>query len=124
MTWKQMNQFIHLNSSLNIHLDDGLLNVLVVYAPHSGKPEEEKERFWNELFHLVSCLPQGEMVVLAGDMNGQGGYSNVGYDRAHRGFGYGARNADGTRILGVCRSAKPSHLQHTVHEAGIQAGVW
>ena len=23
-------------------LDNGLLNVLTVYAPHSGKPEEEK----------------------------------------------------------------------------------
>jgi len=24
-------------------LDNGLLNVLMVYAPHCGKPEEEKE---------------------------------------------------------------------------------
>jgi len=24
-------------------LDSGLLNVLTVYAPHSGKPEEERE---------------------------------------------------------------------------------
>jgi len=24
-------------------LDNSLLNVLTVYAPHSGKPEEEKE---------------------------------------------------------------------------------
>ena len=34
--------------------DNGLLNLLMVCAPHSGKPEEEKENFWNELFHLVS----------------------------------------------------------------------
>ena len=46
------------------------MNVLTVYAPHLGKPEEEKENIWNELFHLVSCIPQNEMVVLAGDMNG------------------------------------------------------
>jgi len=54
---------------LRMVLDNGLLNVLTVYAPHSGKPEEEKESFWNEVFHLLSCIPQNEMVVLAGDMN-------------------------------------------------------
>jgi len=38
------------------------------------------------------------MVVLAGDMNGHIGSSNVGYDGTHD-FGYGDRNADGYRIL-------------------------
>jgi len=33
-------------------LDNGLVNVHMVYAPHSRKPEEEKENFWNEVFHL------------------------------------------------------------------------
>jgi len=79
-----------------MQMDDGLLHVLMVYAPHLGKPEEEKENFWNELFYLVSCIPQNEMVVLAGDMNGS---NNVGYDGTHGGNGFGARNADGSRIL-------------------------
>jgi len=39
------------------------------------------------------------MVVLAGDMNGHVGSSNVGYDGTHGGYAYGARNADGSRIL-------------------------
>jgi len=58
---------------LKVVLDNGLLNVFTVYAPHSGKPEEEKESFWNEMLHLVSCIPQNEMVVLGGDMNGHVG---------------------------------------------------
>jgi len=45
----------------------------------SRYPGEEKERFWNEVFHLVSCIPQNEMVVFAGDINGHIGSSNVGY---------------------------------------------
>ena len=50
------------------------------------------------MFHLVSCIPQNEMVVLAGDMNGHVGSSNVGYDGMHGGgFGYDYRNADGSR---------------------------
>jgi len=51
-------------------LDNSLFNVLMVYALHSVKLEEEEENFWNEVFHLVSCIPQNEMAVLAGDMNG------------------------------------------------------
>ena len=79
-------------------LGDRLLNVFTVYAPHSGKPDEEKGCFWNEVFHLVSCI-QNEMVVFVGDMNGHIGSSNVRYDGTHGGFGYGSRNADGSRIL-------------------------
>jgi len=46
----------------------------------------------------VSCISQNEMVVLAGDMNGHVGCSNVGYDGMHGGFGYGDRNANESRI--------------------------
>jgi len=38
-------------------------------------------------------------LLLAGDMNGHVGSSNAGYDRMHGVFGYGDRNADGSRIL-------------------------
>ena len=55
---------------------------------------------------MVSCIPQTEMVVFAGDMNGHVGCSNVGYDGTHGGFGYGSRNADGFQDIGVCRWAK------------------
>ena len=41
---------------LKMVLGDRLLNVFTVYAPHSRKPDEVKECFWNEVFHLVSCV--------------------------------------------------------------------
>jgi len=83
---------------LKMVLGDCLLNVFTVFAPHSGKPDEEMGSFWNEVFHLVSCIPQNEMVVFAGDMNGHIGSSIVGYDGTHGGFGYSFRNADGVGI--------------------------
>jgi len=49
-------------------IDMGLLNVLTTYVPCSWKLEEEKKSFWNEMFHLVSCIPKNEMVVLACDV--------------------------------------------------------
>ena len=39
------------------------------------------------------------MVVLAGDMNGHVGSNCVGYDGTHGGYGFGDRDADGSRIL-------------------------
>ena len=60
-----------------VDFGDCLLNVFTVYAPHSGKPDEEKERFWNEVFRI----PQNEMVVFAGDMNGHIGSTNGVYLR-------------------------------------------
>jgi len=79
------------------------------------------------VFHLMSCIPQSEMAVLAGDMNGHVGSSNVGYDKMHASSGYG--DADGSRIhdLRVCRWAKGSHLQHFVGDMSpywLYFGVW
>jgi len=54
---------------LKMVLGNCLLNVFMVYAPHSGKPDEEKESFWDKVFHSVSCVPQNEMVVFAGWAN-------------------------------------------------------
>jgi len=95
---------------------------ILVYAPHSRKPDEEKECFWNEVFHLVSCIPQNEIVVFAGDINGHVGSSNVGYDGTHGGFGYGSRNADGSRILEFADGLKLVICKHTVYETESQVG--
>jgi len=61
--------------------------------------QRTKKSFWNEVFHLVHCIHQNEMAVLAGDMNWHVRSSNVGYDGTHGGFGYGDRNADRSRTL-------------------------
>ena len=53
-------------------LGDCLLNVFTVYLI-------KKRRVLGKF--LVSCIPQNEMVVFAGDMNGRIGSSYVGYDR-------------------------------------------
>ena len=49
---------------LKMVLGDCLLNVFTVYAPHSGKPDEEKESFWDDVFHLVSCIPTMKWLFL------------------------------------------------------------
>jgi len=106
---------------LKIVLGDCLLNVFTVYAPHSGKPDEE-ESFWDDVFHSVSCIPQNEMVAFAEDMNEHIGSSNVGYDGTHGGFGYGSRNTNGSRILEFADGLNLVNCNTIVYEAGSQVG--
>ena len=78
------------------------VHVLWYILPTQGNWRRKKKRFWrfwNELFHLVSCIPQNEKAVLAGDMNGHVGSSNTGYGGMHGGYGYVVTNADSSRIL-------------------------
>ena len=49
---------------LKMVLGDCLLNVFTVYAPDSGKPDEEKESFRDDVFHLVSCIPKMKWLFL------------------------------------------------------------
>ena len=77
--------------------------------------------FWNEVFHLVSCIPQNEMVVFAGDMNGYVRSSSVEYDGTHGGFGYGSRNADGSKVLEFADGLNLV-ICNTVYEAESQVG--
>ena len=51
----------------------------------------------------MSCITQNEMNVLAGDMNGHVGSSNIGYNGTHDGFGYGDSNADRLNLL-ICNT--------------------
>jgi len=83
---------------LKMVLDNGLLNVLTVYAPHSGNRRRKKE-------FLERIVPLGELYTLecngcvSGDMNGHVGSNNVGYDGMHGSYGFRARNADGSSIF-------------------------
>jgi len=91
---------------LKMVLGDRLLNVFTVYAPHSGKPDEEKECFWNEVFHLVNCIPQNEMVVFAGDMNGHVGSSRMDEMRAV------LKKMKSPRIVGAGNRNDTSHRRY------------
>jgi len=65
------------------------------------------------------------MVAFAGDMNGHIRISNVGYDGTHGGFGYGSRNADGSRILEFAAGQKNLVIYSTLfYGAGIHMCGW
>jgi hypothetical protein len=78
---------------------DLIFNVISAYAPQIGLNESVKMQFWEELDALVSSVPISEKLFLGGDLNGHVDSTKVGFDRVHRGFGYGSRNQEWEGIL-------------------------
>ena len=78
-------------------LEDELVTFVSVYAPQVGRPQEEKDEFYDELYRFIGQL-KGKYVVL-GDMNGHVGRDMDGFEGVHGGNGFGDRNAEGEAIL-------------------------
>ena len=83
--------------SVDIVVNKKVVTVISVYAPQSGRSEEEKEKFHEDLTAEVQSR-HGICFVLV-DFDGHVGRSSLGYDGIHGGFGRGERNRDGERIL-------------------------
>ena len=49
-------------------------------------------------------VPHKEKLVLAGDLNGHVGESQIGFERWHGGFSVGERNEEGEKILHLAQA--------------------
>ena len=76
-----------------------IVRVISAYAPHQGRKDEEKVKFYDDVSEVLSQAGSGEFVVLLGDFNGHVGRNADGYEGVHGGFGYGDRNDEGRRLL-------------------------
>ncbi|KAK6764278.1 hypothetical protein RB195_024554 [Necator americanus] len=84
-----------------VEVDTGEVELRVVsaYAPQAGCSKEEKASFWEDLEQYVQSLESEEILLIGGDVNGHVGSRKDGFESCHGGYGYGARNDDGLRIL-------------------------
>lgn len=66
---------VHLSdrvTTLRLHLNRGnYINVISVYAPTLDKPDDFKDKFYEELTHYLENMPggPGEQILLLGDFN-------------------------------------------------------
>jgi hypothetical protein len=89
---------------VRLRIENELFTIFSVYAPQTGRSDQEKDEFWSQLSDSVRKVPTGDIVILGGDLNGHVGISPNGFDQVHGGHGYGERNDDGTRILEFAES--------------------
>uniref|UniRef100_A0A914W7K1 Endonuclease/exonuclease/phosphatase domain-containing protein n=1 Tax=Plectus sambesii TaxID=2011161 RepID=A0A914W7K1_9BILA len=90
----------HSDRLMFIIVDIGTLRLRVfsAYAPQTGRDEDEKDQFWQELQDHISSCPEEDLLLLCGDLNGHVGSARDGYN-CHGNNGYGMCNDDGGGIL-------------------------
>src|SRR5215469_18042765 len=63
--------------AITLKLEGETMSIIQVYAPHRGRPIEEKIEFMNELQLLVDRV-RGEKKIIMGDLNVHVGTRGVG----------------------------------------------
>ncbi|XP_066931550.1 uncharacterized protein [Clytia hemisphaerica] len=56
---------------------------LSVYAPQTGLPESEKDKFYNDLLAQTAIIPAEEFSIVCGNLNGHVGKDTAGFDNVH-----------------------------------------
>ena len=79
-----------------------VVRVMCAYAPQRGKPDSEKERFYEEKAREWSMANANEMVLGLGDFNGHMGKCAEGFKGIHGGYGIGKRIVEGKMLLDFC----------------------
>ena len=83
--------------SVKLGIGETVVNVICAYAPQVGCEDEEKETFWRQMDQELRAIPEGERVIVGGDLNGHVGISKEAIERIH-GWGVGEKNEEGERV--------------------------
>ena len=88
--------------AIGLVFEEEVVRVICAYAPQSGKPDAEKERFYEEMASEWSVANENELVLGLGDFNGHVRKCAEGFEGIHGGYGIGKRNAEGRMLLDFC----------------------
>ncbi|CAD7087538.1 unnamed protein product [Hermetia illucens] len=95
---KEVKRFDDRLMKLTIISADRTIHFFTAYAPQTGRPDAEKDAFWQLLDEKTCHVPADDYIIIAGDLNGHVGEKADG-NRCHGGKGFGARNEGGERII-------------------------
>lgn len=120
--------YIRFNMSVGGHRPS-ILSIINVYAPHSNRPEEEKENFYATLQRLHNDLKtRSALVVIGGDFNAKVGQRDALDDPFILGsYGKGKRNESGKRLTEFLTSneflASNTVFQHSLSKRVTWSGI-
>ena len=63
----------HRHMNIRILIKDKIIHLLSVYAPQTGRPQEEKDSFYNILLDNISTVATSEHLVVGGEFSGHVG---------------------------------------------------
>jgi len=85
--------------TIKVLVGSEIINVVSVYAPQIGLPDDIKKVFWEDLDMVIQDVPQSKKLFIGEDFNGHIGVDSDEYDRNIGGFGFGERNIGGVSVL-------------------------
>ena len=88
------------------------LSIFCVYTLQCNRPCEEKDDFFSVLLSSISTISPDNVLIVCEDLNNHIGKDPYSFEGIHIGYGYGIRNAEGTRILDVCHHKPCSYKLH------------
>ena len=88
--------------AIGLEFKEEMVRVICAYAPYRGKPDAEKERFYEKMARVRSMGNANELVLGLKDFNGHVGKCAEGFEGIHGGYGIGKRNAEGRMLLDFC----------------------
>ena len=71
--------------SVMLGIGETVVNVICAYAPQVGCEDEEKDTFWRQMDQEPRAIPDGERVIVGGDVNSHVGISREAIERIHGG---------------------------------------
>ena len=80
--------------SVKLGIGETVVNVICAYAPHVGCKDEEKETFWRQMDQELRAIPEGERVIVGGDLNVHVWISREAIERIYCGWGVGEKNEE------------------------------
>ncbi|VDL76640.1 unnamed protein product [Nippostrongylus brasiliensis] len=91
--------------TLRVEMKEGCWTIISAYAPQTGCSENDKDEFYMTLDEAIRSVPEGDMLTIAGDLNGHVGEERRGMERVHGGHRIGTRTDDGERIVDLLANA-------------------
>ena len=91
--------------AIGLVFGEEVVKTICAYTPQRGKPDAEKERFYEEMAREWSMGNANELVLALGDFNGHVGKCAEKLEgiQCHGGYyGIGKRNAEGRMLLDFC----------------------
>lgn len=86
--------------ALTLNLDGYRISFIQSYAPQQGRPQEEKDTFYDQLQDTVDILPTESDIIIIGDLNGHVGATKV--ENVIGDFGVGEKNDEGEALIDFC----------------------
>ena len=87
-------------------LDKSYVTLISIYAPTMTNPEENKERFYQQLDEAIQKVPKQDKLILLGDFNARVGTSSDLWHGIIGKHGIGQENSNGKLLLTLCSQHK------------------